>query len=138
MSPIDEMLAEVEAQAAELRRALEMAYAAMAEGGEFDLKEWTDAVDAALAALALTPGEALERVRLEGWQDAISAVRASLKDYPNLGGDVQIMTEVERLRREAQSEVWDAVEKQIKLNAQFDGNLTITASELAELRKGGK
>lgn len=32
-----------------------------------------------------------------GWEKALDSIRASLKGYPHMGGDMQIMGEVERL-----------------------------------------
>lgn len=37
----------------------------------------------------------------EGWSDAIEAIRTSLKEFPNCGGDVVIIQEVQRLIGEA-------------------------------------
>lgn len=42
-----------------------------------------------------------EQIVLEGWCNAIEAVRASLRDYPHGGGDIVIMREVERICAEA-------------------------------------
>lgn len=37
--------------------------------------------------------------QLKGWQDCLDSVRASLRGYPNAGGDIEIMREVERIAR---------------------------------------
>jgi len=39
--------------------------------------------------------------------EMLDSIVASLKDYPNFGGDIGVMKEVERLRREAKIEVLD-------------------------------
>jgi hypothetical protein len=49
----------------------------------------------------MTNEEALE---FKGWCQCIDAIVASLKDYPNAGGHIEIMKEVDRLRREAVEE----------------------------------
>lgn len=42
-----------------------------------------------------------EKLRHEGWCQALNSVTASLKMYPNGGGDIQIMQEVERIEKAA-------------------------------------
>jgi hypothetical protein len=41
-----------------------------------------------------------EEGELKGWQDAIESVRSSLRVYPDGGGDIEIMKEVERITTE--------------------------------------
>lgn len=42
-----------------------------------------------------------EKLRFEGWCEAVGSIRASLQMYPDGGGDIGIMTEVRRLIKEA-------------------------------------
>lgn len=39
---------------------------------------------------------------MSGWQQCLESVRASLRDYPNGGGDIEVMAEVDRLIKKAQ------------------------------------
>jgi len=39
---------------------------------------------------------------MSGWQQCLDSVRASLRDYPNVGGDADIMAEVDRLIKKSQ------------------------------------
>jgi len=41
--------------------------------------------------------------------EMLDSIVASLKDYPNFGGDIGVMKEVERLRREAKIEALEWV-----------------------------
>lgn len=54
-----------------------------------------------LVRLWQTPTYHDAKVRFEGWCEAIEAVRASLRAYPDGGGDMDIMAEVERIEDEA-------------------------------------
>jgi hypothetical protein len=45
-------------------------------------------------------GRLLRAAELRGWQSCLDAVRGSLVGYPNAGGDIEIMTQVERICRE--------------------------------------
>jgi hypothetical protein len=46
----------------------------------------------------------LERVQHDAFQEMLRMVVGSLKGYPNAGGDIEVMTEVERIRRDAVAE----------------------------------
>lgn len=43
----------------------------------------------------------IKDAEFRGWCDCLGSVRASLKSYPNGGGDIEIMEQVERIRQEA-------------------------------------
>lgn len=47
---------------------------------------------------------------MSGWQQCLDSVRASLRDYPNVGGDADIMAEVDRLIKKSQE-----TEKEIEI-----------------------
>ena len=36
-----------------------------------------------------------------GWQQCLASVRGSVRDYPNAGGDIVIMTEIENIENAA-------------------------------------
>jgi hypothetical protein len=44
------------------------------------------------------------RLRFEGWCSALDSIRASLREFPDGGGDIEIMNEVERLVKQARHE----------------------------------
>jgi hypothetical protein len=47
-----------------------------------------------------------------GWQDCLDSVVGSLRGYPNHGGDIDVMHEVERLIEEGKSGDWYDKENQ--------------------------
>lgn len=57
-------------------------------------------------------GIALARARMDGNMEMLDRIRGSLKEYPNLGGDIEVMNEVDRLvnnaRREGYLEGYEA------------------------------
>ena len=60
----------------------------------------------------------------EGWRDCLDAVRASIVEYPNGGGDIVIMTEIERIEREA---YWQGVfdEYDTELNCDLGNTISV-------------
>jgi hypothetical protein len=38
---------------------------------------------------------------IDGWNACLDSIRASLREYPNVGGDIEIMKEVERIEKRA-------------------------------------
>jgi hypothetical protein len=38
-----------------------------------------------------------EQLKFMGWQECLDSVRGSLRGYPDCGGDVEIMREIERI-----------------------------------------
>jgi hypothetical protein len=49
----------------------------------------------------------------QGWIDCLDAVRATLENYPNAGGDIEIMGHVERLLMEENRRVCESVERHL-------------------------
>ena len=45
----------------------------------------------------------VKEAEFRGWQQCLQSVRGSLRNYPHAGGDIEIMTEVERLLEEARA-----------------------------------
>ncbi len=47
-------------------------------------------------------------LKFQGWCECLDSVRASLRAFPNGGGDIEIMQEVERIQAEAYQRGLDA------------------------------
>ena len=43
----------------------------------------------------------IKQATFDGWCQCLDSVRASLRDYPNAGGDIEIMNEVDRIVADA-------------------------------------
>ncbi len=44
---------------------------------------------------------AVEAAQLQGWQDCLRQVRGSVEGYPYHGGDIEIMTAIDRIVKSA-------------------------------------
>lgn len=60
-----------------------------------------------LSAVLSVVQQELAAAELEGWLDCLRNVRGSLRDHPDLGGDTEVMAEVERICAKRNSEMFE-------------------------------
>ena len=60
----------------------------------------------------------------KGWQKCLDCVRDSISDYPHAGGDIEIMTAIERIELEA---YWQGVfdEYDTELNCDLGNTISV-------------
>lgn len=89
---------------AELTQERNAALSALENIASYDEEDGNSAVIRAKRALSESPSAVLaERDRaqqLKGWQDCLDSVRGSLRGYPDCGGDIEVMREVERIKKQ--------------------------------------
>lgn len=81
----------------------------------------------------------LEQARFEGGVEMLERVRASLKAYPNAGGDIEVMTAVEVIIRRCAGIVLDTDVVRVggHHSREDDGNATLLAASEAILKEFG-